>query len=49
MSGDGYSIRRADEQLDWRALRMLLPRAIHHGCGCDALVATVEELRCFAA
>jgi GNAT superfamily N-acetyltransferase len=36
----GIRIRRADEHHDWRALRMLLPRAIHHGCGCDALVAT---------
>lgn len=33
-------LRRAREEFDWRALRMLLPEAIHYGCGCDAFVAT---------
>jgi GNAT superfamily N-acetyltransferase len=36
----GFRLRRAEERLDWRALRMLLPQAVHHGCGCDVLVAT---------
>ncbi|HEX6962454.1 MAG TPA: GNAT family N-acetyltransferase, partial [Lacipirellula sp.] len=35
-----FRIRRAEERRDWRALRMLLPHAVHHGCGCDAFVAT---------
>ncbi len=39
----GFRLRRADELRDWRALRMLLPDAIHHGCGCDAFVAVSEE------
>ena len=41
-----FRIRRAEEHRDWRALRMLLPAAVHHGCGCDVFVATdVEESR----
>jgi GNAT superfamily N-acetyltransferase len=35
-----FQIRYAEEHRDWRALRMLLPEAIHQGCGCDAFVAT---------
>lgn len=38
-----FRIRRADEPGDWRALRMLLPDAIHYRCGCDVFVATAEE------
>ncbi len=38
-----FRILRAEEHRDWRALRMLLPDAIHHGCGCDAFVATDDE------
>jgi GNAT superfamily N-acetyltransferase len=38
-----FRIRRADEHRDWRALRLLLPAAIHHSCGCDAFVATDDE------
>lgn len=42
---NGVRIRRAEERHDWRALRMLLPQAVHHGCGCDVLVATVGAAR----
>jgi GNAT superfamily N-acetyltransferase len=38
-----FRIRRAEEHRDWRALRMLLPEAIHHGCGCDVFVATDDD------
>jgi GNAT superfamily N-acetyltransferase len=39
----GCRIRRAEEHLDWRALRMLLPHAVHYGCSCDVFVATDDE------
>lgn len=39
----GLQIRRAEEHRDWRALRMLLPEAVHHGCGCDVFVATEDD------
>lgn len=38
-----FRVRRADEHREWRALRMLLPDAIHYGCGCDVFVATDDE------
>jgi GNAT superfamily N-acetyltransferase len=38
-----FRIRRAEEHRDWRALRMLLPQAVHHGCGCDVFVATDDD------
>src|SRR5688500_2342307 len=38
-----FRIRFADERQDWRALRMLLPEAVHHACGCDVLVATDDD------
>lgn len=43
MNAVGFHIRCAEERRDWRVLRMLLPDAVHHGCGCDAFVATDDD------